>query len=479
MNISFVLREADNLKIEILNILFDEPTHTMRDVDLNQALNISTFKFNKVLNELHFDLKNTSISLVFESHLVSCTGITKILIGKLRLQYLDKSSNFRILQYSLLESETIPTQDFLDSSAISQPNYYHLRHIIDQQFERTALLSTVPSCIDNYEFVTRRELSSIYYGYYSDFEDPFQQLSGTVDHVLRTITQGFDLSLSTIDQTKIRICIEIQLMRILNHKHIPNFSMTVAPQYRPVEKQLSQIFARFAHDEAANPVAEADSLLSCINSQVVSLPALNIFDFNAQTRKKVSVLSVYLHHLLSNPTSLKVDTDLDTKVDYILDLNNWLLIYDLQYIEGVTDESYSALINEYPSRAALAELYTAKVVALYDLQLNQEATNYLKYNYLLGFISIIPNSEILKTVNLAMDFSRNPAFSSYITQLVKNLPAINVTDNVDDRTDIYLTDTFTTQVSVPQIVWSTVPTTNDFTNLKNLMAEIQAKRIAE
>ncbi|MGO2300437.1 hypothetical protein, partial [Paucilactobacillus nenjiangensis] len=160
MDFAFVLREADNLKIEILNILFDEPTHTMKDIELNQKLNTSSFKFNKVLNELHFDLQPSSINLEIESHVVSCTGLSKILIGELRLKYLDKSSNFRILQYSLLESETIPTQDFLDSSAISQPNYYHLRHLIDAQFERTALLSSVPSCIDNYEFITRRELSS-------------------------------------------------------------------------------------------------------------------------------------------------------------------------------------------------------------------------------------------------------------------------------------------------------------------------------
>ncbi|MFZ2589524.1 hypothetical protein [Paucilactobacillus nenjiangensis] len=448
MDFAFVLREADNLKIEILNILFDEPTHTMKDIELNQKLNTSSFKFNKVLNELHFDLQPSSINLEIESHVVSCTGLSKILIGELRLKYLDKSSNFRILQYSLLESETIPTQDFLDSSAISQPNYYHLRHLIDAQFERTALLSSVPSCIDNYEFVTRRELSSLYYGYYSDFQDPFDQLHSTVNQIINTITQGFSLNLSTIDQTKFRICIEIQLMRISNHKHIPNFNMDVAPEYREVEAQLSEIFARFAVDEAGNPIAEADSLLSCLNSQLSELPERHIFDFDAHTRKKNSVLRAYLQNLLGNPESSSTNPDLDEKINYILELNNWLLIYDLQYIEGVSDESYAALLAEYPSRAALAEVYTAKVISLYDLPLDKGAVNYLKYNYLLGFISIIPNSEILKTVNLAMDFSRNPAFSHYIHNLIASLPAINITAHVDDNTDIYLTDTFTTQVAL-------------------------------
>lgn len=70
MDFAFVLREADNLKIEILNILFDEPTHTMKDIELNQKLNTSSFKFNKVLNELHFDLQPSSINLEIESHVV-------------------------------------------------------------------------------------------------------------------------------------------------------------------------------------------------------------------------------------------------------------------------------------------------------------------------------------------------------------------------------------------------------------------------
>ena len=481
-----VFRDTELIKIQILNILVNLPNHSILDKDIIKQTGVSQFRLQNLIEELDTEINqhivDPDVSFKYENNYLTTQNLTCSHIKIIRLEYIVNSNSFKIMRYNQFENNRYKLHDFLEDNGIGQPNYYHLRKELEPLLERKTVFAMVPTYIDNFEYVKRRKLASLFYSYYTDVWDPFPEVSETVTEFINLIASKMPFDLSHANTAKLRICISVQLMRIKNKNFLKNYSVPMTLKTEELANEFSLIYKQFAQDDDVDALTEAVFLLSiCYSQIVVKDPAKygQFVEFDSYIQKKNHSLYTFLDKLLEINASDHgfSPAEIDQKIGYILRLNEWLLIFDLGFINGVPDSVYQSLVAKYPQRSLVSDQYVDKLITTFDLDLEEQSLNYLKYNYLIGFMEIIPDDSVDKNVNIALDYANSFAYADYVKMLLRRYPSIHIDDCLSDHTDIYMTDVYSDFVKIPQVVWPNLPDKKELIAFEKIVQNTQFNKI--
>lgn len=481
-----ILRDTEIIKIKILKILISLPNHAISNKEVTKQTGVSQFRLQNLIEELDTEINqhitDANVSFEYDNNYLVAHNLTFSHVRLLRLEYIVNSNSFKILRYNQFENNQLPLHEFLGTNGIGQPNYYHLRKELEPVLERKTIFANVPTYIDNFEYVKRRKLASLFYSYYEDIRDPFPEVSDTVDHLIKMIDGYMPVELSKANTAKLRVCISVQLMRIKNENFLKNYSVPMSLKIEKLTQKFAEVYQNFTDDARIDVQAESIFLLSvCYSQIVVKEPEKyqDFVEFNSYVQNKNQALYTFIDKLLrDNAVNHQVDeSTIEQKIDYILRLNEWLLIFDLGFTDGVPEEVYYSLVSKYPQRSLVSDEYVDKLTSTFSMELSEDSLNYLKYHYLIGFMEIIPDDSVDKNVNIALDFTNSFAYSDYIKMVLRRYPSIHIDENLMEHTDIYMSDMYSTYVNIPQIIWPNLPEKLELQKFEKIIQTTQFNKI--
>jgi hypothetical protein len=84
-------------------------------------------------------------------------------------------------------------------------------------------------------------------------------------------------------------------------------------------------------------------------------------------------------------------------------------------------------------------------------------------------------------IHMVVDFAAGNLLNDYISEIFNALGSLNVQidKNITEDTDIYLTDTFSPNLGVHQIIWENIPTETEWRTFYNFIFNLRKKKITD
>lgn len=448
-----------------------------------KLLGLSKFKLSQYVETVNADLAMMSPESylringdgIFESG-----HISESIVRKIRLDYLQQSNLFKMFEFSLLNPGKNETTDFCDALFIGKTKFYELRkemvEVADHfnlQFKKNQLIGP--------EMQIRQFVFEIYYSYFNGIEKPLALFQETVDQMLVTMRDQFQINLLPTTITKLETYLKVQSLRLRGKNALT--APLLAPDFKTQQPQLWQ------------PVL---SMLTT-NYQLLRIPleveaeGLLTFLF---TESYVPLEIDYLTPDLKNGVSQKTGQFVN-KVEHILmkdeahseQAQNILanLAHDLDQIHAkhltfytepttfIDEQQLTYFAEANPLFHQIILTFTTKQET--DLDWRKQASLY--YDYMFACIEDIPLEILKDRVYICVDFSQGRLYNQYMKKTVNYFNNLNieVQTTVDERTDLYLSDFYSSTLTCEQLIWKNPPTILNWQQFGDLVVAIKKVKL--
>lgn len=134
----------------------------------------------------------------------------------------------------------------------------------------------------------------------------------------------------------------------------------------------------------------------------------------------------------------------------------------------------------YPLFDLIVTSFISKLATSPQRPLTQNDQNNLYFSYMFAMINSVQLDDTADQVYVCVDFSQGKLYTDYI---IKTLQAFSnariiIEPRLSAKTDIYLSDFYSTHIKQQQIIWQNPPTAVDWTELADTIVIIKKQKIA-
>lgn len=185
---------------------------------------------------------------------------------------------------------------------------------------------------------------------------------------------------------------------------------------------------------------------------------------------------------LTDKSVLTADTDI-----MATGLYEQLLAVDLQfttfYVEPTTfisPKQISFFKTLYPTFDLLIRNFLSTLKQRVSFELSERMVVNLYFSYMFCLINTIPTTNIKDRVFICVDFSEGALYTNYV---IRSLQAFDhahivIQRQLTDETNIYISDFRSMAVTVPQIIWLDPPTSQDWSELADVILDIKRDQLS-
>lgn len=487
MDYDIFLENNEKLKLNIFQLILANQ-HRISLEQIIETTDLSKYKATKLVNDLISDVKKisltrpTHVAIMFDtSKNITGSHITLSTLRILRLHYLKESTTFKIFQYGFLENNHIPRQRFLASNFISQAQYYNIREKVGLILKQDQFPNATQLFITNHEFLTRTSLLNLYYFFFNGIENPFPELKEITSRFINLITMTFFLSMTPTQTAKLRIFFELQVKRIQNRHPITDFndyeSVAAKDKITTLQKFYRSNITNSTHVDLKS---EIKTLMVFIQSQglltetIIKSPAIVQQTIQSLNQKIIFIIKHYFE-TSNNHLSDALLTDISIEINK---LNDQILLYD-NSAPGVAKQQLDKLQYSYPSLHKLTKQLVFTVIETTNFEINSDAYDKLYCSYLLLLINSIPPDILEDSVYICVDFSAGTEYSEFISQILNLFHNIHVSEKLTPKTDIYLSDSFSSTLGqIKQVIWTTLPIAANWFELYDEVSKIRNYKLS-
>ncbi|MCI1894939.1 MAG: hypothetical protein LKJ29_09140 [Lactobacillus sp.] len=483
MDEAALFNQEDATNFRVLQKLSAQPSLLMATERIQAEFGQTKYKLNKMFDTLNADLVEVSDdtpSYLDDLDKGHWRGhhLTKVVMQRLRLLYLQRSYLFTVFEYQYFFSNRYPKTAYMRDHYISNAKFYetaeHLKHLLKQE----EFLPPHPA--EDEEFATRLALFQLYFVAYNGVASPFAELEGTVAQITRLLESQFHHTLMPTQVTKLQFFLKIWLLRMLNGQHtgkaLPG-SQTIASHPDQLNGLHRILPASFGLDDH-----ELDYLYAFLVTwhylpaaeEKAALAGAQLPVADHLTKDFLQLIADY--HLLDEPAHENAAIEAALQ-----GLHVQITTFYLAPTTFIDDDQISFFRNLYPAFDHLILTFIARLRATPAPQLNHTMAVNLYFSYMFTLINYLPAAIVRDRVYVCVDFAQGQIYSDYIARTLRSFDNafIVIESRLSRNTDVYLSDFHDDHLNIAQVTWANPPTSTDWQELAELTIQIkQAKMVA-
>ena len=460
----------DYNKLQFFSYIENSDQELISIKEIEDQFDMTYFKATKMMNSLILDFDDMEFEDYFKiekksnKYVFKKNGLDSI--NRLVWMYGRKSQLFSFLDYSIKYTNKT-TEDFGFDYFVSLSTAYKIRNeLVDYLDSFHANILSDDYDEENFRYLAAQLYTSIFKFY----EYPFDaELFRTVNEIItRLEEEKIIIKTEGFEKLQIVFYLSISLLRIENGYSLKKDIDSILIDSSKIAENIDKMFSELLPDENITindirMIINYFRISNVLNSSYSSLDNL--------TEEYKNLLELGIHYFFSESILEDYEKALE------LPLKNILLKYiffknvviDKQFYTQLTilEESYLEIYN-----MCRDSLKKEQLVGFFG---DQSANKSFMLEFIFCIINNIALKKIMATVTVTVHFSVGTEYNRFIMNMVRNLPFANlqVDDKYSDKTDIYLSDILTDNISSEFVIWNSPPTANDWKLFGNLVSKIK------
>lgn len=481
MKASALFNAEDQTSYGVLQVISNAANQTVSETSLQDQFGLTKYKLNKLFDGLNADLvavsDNTPSYLDdLEKGFWRAHHLTKVILQKLRLMYLQRSYEFTAFEYQYFFSERTPKNKYIQEHFLSNAKFYEAAAQL-----KTALADdfVAPHAPADSEFAIRLALFQFYFVAYNGIASPFKELDPTVSALIEALEQLLDVALLPTQTTKLQFFLKIWLLRMMNGQHItkvlpgdlnlPGANGSLDGVHKILPKQFGVTAAELDYLYAF--LAIWHYLPAARDAELISAARLP----QAEQMTNDFLGLVTTHHIFEDGA----DPELTQLHDALFRLHVQMVSFYLAPTTFIDDQQIAFFANLYPAFDALILTFISQLVKAGDPVLDRTMAVNLYFSYMFTLINYLPPTALRDKVYVCVDFAQGPIYTDYISRTLSSFDNafIVVEHHLSKHTDVYLSDFTDPQLTVPQVTWANPPSPADWRELADLTVQVKQTKM--
>jgi hypothetical protein len=485
MYYDFMLNSSDNACLGILMLLAKEPSHKVKRENVSEQLGLTNYHLNKYLVTMNEDLAAVSESepsFIDETTKGIWVGhnITTFINQKIYLLYLRRSSLFPAFEFrAFYDQRDVKVSVFAREHFQTESTFYKndrkLKKILaNNDFYLIAGVNQDP------EFVYRLRLFQFYYTTYTGIERPLPQLNSLSDELMSSLRELFSVELNPTQVVKLETLLKVWILRQENCRFM-DFELLNSSLRDKTYQAIYKVLQTVLGNHIRLNTAEVDYVFSFLLTQgFLGLDDVPYVEHNFPAATTIS--QKFIEMLLAKEV-LTEETDITTTSLYkqLLAVNLQFTTFYVEPTTFISSNQVSFFRDLYPTFDLIIRDFLGVIKSMISFDLSDRMIVNLYFSYMFCLINAIPTTSMKDRVFICVDFSEGRLYTNYV---VKSLKAFNhahivIQKQITDETDIYISDFRSLQVTAPQVIWLDPPTSQDWSELADIILEIKHERLGK
>lgn len=473
MNPNDLLMEEERYQLYILQIL-EARKSTFCSVDqICDLLELSKYKVEKNLEALQDTIKlveeksSIEIEPTGEIHLI---GITNLLLKKIRLHYLEKSSYFFMFHNFITKELGVETQ--LEQLPVSRSLAYKYQKYVKRLLAEENF-KLIKNQVVGSEFRLRSFAFGFYYEVFNGIRNPFPtEISKMAKEIIGFLVNYQNVSIPKTKEHKLMFFINVWLTRI-SHGHLVKEEYTRMKDNTLKEYLMRVMVTKFSITRQS---CEKEISYFFLFLGLEEIDASSIEEYlNLENEKEIQQITTELLNLLAKQFKSdfqKLD-NYPVIVDGLMMINRRWLVYHFRESSFILKVQLKYFQEVNPKFEQLVRMFIGNLDdALFE---STQEKNKLYYDYLFFLITKIPVEELEEPIHVCIDFSHGKSYNEYVRMMLSTLKSMHIVyeENISSRTQIYLSDFALEELICEQMIWKRPPTPDDWEEFGELLLKVR------
>ena len=476
------MNKRDLLAYQLLQFFSQNNVKPISTSSLAEIFNTTPYKIEASIATLNADLQTItandhSVYVSEKSYKGIWSGhnLFQIIVDKVKLYYIERSTAFRAMEYLLFYNDLVTPKKYIPRAFSSRAVFYRQLTLVKQLLTDEFNNLTIQTDKDR-EFQIRLEIIELYEQIYKGLKEPFPELDPLINGIFDSLTPFFKHQLQHGEKFKLSIFLRIWILRHNNHKYVrfsaphPLDDKRYDKIYHVLKQTLGWHF-KLTHSEMLFLYG------FLLNQDYLDYAGIPEDTCNYQLINKIT------DDFLNWIKSFNILADFPLEVDQslrkdITNVNLKLFSYYAELLDATYKNSIHTLRENYPTFDILIQQFWQKLAAQPELKKYHLNKYNLYYGYMLALANNIPAKYSRDRVRVVIDFSKGSLYSQYVDNTLKSLYGNNVilTNHLEPQFDLFLSDTYSYKIKIPQLIWKSFPTVADWTNLITLIKETRSAK---
>lgn len=481
MNYYVFLNKNDQ---ETLQVAWRLTTSTSNELYINEIvdwLKLSHYKLNRLISDLQSGLAQITHdpkAVQVSNGKLMGRNLNCEYFRQFQLMLLHQSLPFQIFEFDYVNRQRQSRQTFLEQHFISKSTYYKIRAQIEEHLAAASGYKNSIKLNLHREFMTRSQITKVYYYYCMGLEDPFPEQNELVAKLVNVVIMTYRLMLSPGEKAQLRLFLHVQLMRIKNQHFVNLRDVLQLPQDHQTETVKTFFKNHLGYLQGIDCDSEVAYLLAYLSSQcytnTLAIKFVNAIDGCFSEARRKFLVDLRQAQILNQPQVS--DHQMKEMVERLIRLSSKLLIFDFQYDSMEWQDSKQKIKSDFPGLQLLADTLTDRLSKIFYLNPSDVEYDRISYNYLVELVVSLPPHAVRDRIQICVDFVGGAAMRDYVAANLRHFffRNVDVTTTLTKQTDIYVTDLYNHTVNgMLQIV---LPTSYNYEILQKLAGEVYRVR---
>ena len=479
-----LLDEEDRFKLLILQYLEIEKNNYIHVSKLYELTGLTKFRMDNLLSDLSTDLlifsENPRILIDLEG-IVETKNLSLKIVKKIKLEYLERSTNFALLKDMLTTQSSIEV--FSKKNHLSKSQVYIKRKNLKVFLSQLGVKLKKNAFVGD-EVTIRNILFSIFYDVYNGITFPFpEEIYGLSNKLIAHYEHWLNLKMRNSEKTKLRLIIGISFYRagnsftdkifFLKEKKIESFS------HYPIS--IFSEFGQFTHETIIDEIHYILSyiVLNIEGTYPEDLVAEEVnAAFEEADRFSEEITNQILSglHFSKKLTEDQINKMIQTYRTLIKKSNRNRFLFDVDIRSFYFESSTQFFMETYPYITKVIRESINKTIVRWNSKRNLKSVQ-LFFDYIFILFSVCPVKYLEQPVYVCIDFTLGVYYNEYIRKQIEGFKQFNlyIVDKLNADTNIYISDCMIENLNIEQIIWKSPPTADDWEEFGNKVIEAKNK----
>jgi len=465
------LGRENALTLSFFELLFQSENNDLLLIELQQKLDISKYKLTVTLTRAqeissHF----SEINLKIDKTHVTFSTISYATFNNLKSYIADQSIPFQIFIFNGILRRNTTEEQIQQKLNISSATYFRIRKRLFNDLNI--------NCLDEMQirFLIFDALTYFnYFDYLIDYNAadlaPFIALSEDI----------WDFKLP---EDVYRSCAKLLMVNYI--RSLTRGVKNVPAKYYLVNYETSKNIQKFTHRIMHKLNTSREFAIQSTNMLLIyvlyhgSLPIKNINHLN-NAKEIQGITSLQLktaREILGNQANIK---EFNEFTHNLAAVNAAAILPIVPMQDSISDKTIMWHKESHPGIDYLSQQLT-DILLSHSSQADDRVLDEKQCRYLFGiYISTtLPANIFEDTVYLSVNFTQSRLLTQHVLKECQSLTNLNIVayEDIDDKIDIYISNTYNPNFDRPQVIWDNVPEVPDWLNLYKLIIKVKHEKFA-
>lgn len=465
------LGRENALTLSFFELLFQSKNNDLLLIELQQKLNISKYKLTVTLTRAqeissHFSKLNLTID---KTHITFST-ISYATFNNLKSYIADQSIPFQIFIFNVMLRRNTTEEQIQQKLNISSATYFRIRKRLfnDLDINRLDEMQIRFLIFDALTYFN-------YFDYLTDYN---------IDDLAPFIALSENIWDFKLPEDVYRSCTQLLMVNYI--RSITRGIKNVPAKYYLVNYETSKNVQKFAQRIMYKLNTSREFAIQSTNMLLIyvlyhgSLPIKNINHLNnAKEIQEITSLQLQAtRKVLGNQVDIK---EFDDFAYNLAAVNVAALLPIVPMQDYISDKTIMWHKKSHPGIDHLSQQLT-DILLSYSSQTDDRILDDKQCRYLFGiYISTtLPANIFEDTVYLSVNFTQSRLLTQHVLKECQYLTNLNIIayEDIDDKTDIYISNTYNPNFDKPQVIWGNLPEMPDWLNLYKLIIKVKHEKFA-